>query len=187
MSNFPIAVPTADQYDPFYQNYITAASEQDIWSLLNSQADSLSRLFEGVPESETLILHDPYTWNLRQVIGHLIDVERTFSFRLMHVAVGNQKEGQSSPTDALPLVGMEQDQYVNQFHYTEIDSKTLLEEFRSNRQSTLFLVQRLKPKMLDRKAEISGCQVTARALIYKIAGHVRYHQKIMASRLQKTL
>lgn len=187
MTTFEIAPPSQDQYDPFYQNYITAASEQDIWQLLKSQSDSLFQLFDQVPESETQVLHAPYTWTLREVIGHLIDVERTFSFRLMHVAVGNQNEGQPAPGDALPLVGMEQDQYVKQFHYKNIDSKILLEEFRSNRQSTLFFINRLQPQMLDRKAEISGCMVTARALIFKIAGHVRYHQKIMAKRLNKTI
>lgn len=185
MPPFQIKTPKNDEFDAFYEGYIQAASEKDVWDLLENQPAHLNQLFDSVDQAETIVPHHPYTWTLRQVLGHLIDVERTFSFRMMHVAVGFQKEGSNQVEPAEDLVGMDQDQYVNQFRYTEISTPTLLKEFDLNRQSNLLMIQRFHPEFLDRSCIISGCHVTVRALIFMLVGHVRYHQKIMAKRLNR--
>ena len=44
----------------------------------------------------------PQEWSIKEVIGHLNDVERVFSYRLLRI----------SRNDATPLPGFEQEDYV---------------------------------------------------------------------------
>ena len=57
----------------------------------------------SVPDSEVCVCHPPYTWTIKQVVGHLIDSERVFGYRALRFARG----------DATPLPGFDENAYAN--------------------------------------------------------------------------
>jgi hypothetical protein len=67
----------------------------DLLSILAAQATELGELVGGLSDGQSLMRHPPYTWSIKQVIGHVTDCERVFGYRALRLA----------RNDATPLAG----------------------------------------------------------------------------------
>ena len=108
------------------------------------------------------------------MIGHLNDVERVFSYRLLRV----------SRNDATPLPGFEQNDYVREAGFDNYSLDDLLGEFELLRRANIIAIGNMKEEAVDRRGTASGYPISARALIYMLVGHVDHH---MASLHEKYL
>jgi hypothetical protein len=99
------------------------------------------------------------------VIGHLNDVERVFSYRLLRIARG----------DVTSLPGFEQEDYVRAAGFDNIPLNDLLREFEYLRQANILAIGQLTEVALARRGTASGMTVSVRALIYMLVGHVDHH------------
>ena len=167
-----ISPPTSDQYHQYYQHYISKAGENVLQELAD-QPDELKKLLGNLKKEQTNCLHEPYTWTLKQLVGHLIDCERAFSSRVFRIAAG----------DATPIPGIDQNMYVDNLDYESVSMKSLLKEFRQLRKSNVLMVQRLGLKSLDNLGTASDYPVSAKANLFIMVGHVAYHLEIIRSRL----
>ena len=173
MTNSPITAPDQSEYDPYYHQYISKVPEGDFLAVFAKQPENLQQLLGDLPDGEESKLHEPYTWTLKQVLGHLIDVERIFSTRLFSIGVGD--------TQALP--GMDHNIYVDSFDYGPVAMQTLLDEFAALRKANVILAQRMSPDALERVGIASGNSISARANLYILCGHVVYHEEVVRKRL----
>src|SRR5215216_6408428 len=104
MSNH-ISQPTHDEYASFYSDYIQRATKRDdISAALSQQIEELHSAVDVLTESQACFKPGSDEWSVKEVIGHLNDVERVFSYRLLRI----------SRNDATPLPGFEQDDYVRE-------------------------------------------------------------------------
>ena len=173
MISTKFAPPTANEYANYYQQYIEKFRPEDFLSAFESQTSELSELLATLPEGEDSRLHDPYTWTLKQLMGHLIDCERIFSTRLLRIAVG----------DTTPIPGIDQNIYVDHLDYNTVTMSALLEEFDHLRSANLLLAKRLAPESLENMGMASEEPVSAKANLYILGGHVAYHLQIIRRRL----
>lgn len=169
MSQPSIAPPVADEYAPFYSGYVALAREQDPLALLRSQRDSLRAMCASLTEEQALARYAPGKWSIKEVLGHLADTERVFSYRIFRISRG----------DTTPLTGFDQNAYVAAARSDERPLAELLEEFLSVREATLRLVLGLTPEELARRGTANEAPVSARALVYIAAGHVAHHIRIL--------
>lgn len=165
--------PTNSEFHEFYQQYISLAPAGNVAQLLESQPESLERLLGDLSNDAVSCLHEPYTWTLKQVVGHLIDGERAFSDRMFRIAVG----------DVTPISGIDQRMMVSGVDYGPLLMSDLLEEFRSLRRATCLAAHRLSEGALGRMGTASDNPVSARANLYILVGHVEYHIAIIRKRL----
>ena len=175
MPNTPprISPPTSDQYHQYYESYIGKVGQNVLQELLD-QPDELKNLLGKLAKGQDSCLHEPYTWTLKQVVGHLIDCERAFSNRIFRIAIGDQT----------PIPGIDQNMYVDNLDYEAVTMKSLLKEFRQLRKSNILMIQRLDPKSLDNVGIASDYPVSAKANLFILVGHVKYHIEIIRSRLE---
>jgi hypothetical protein len=94
--------PNPNQLGSFGK-YISLVPAGDIAFILDAQRASVEALLKQLPEQESLLRHPPYTWTIREVVGHLTDVERIFACRALRLARG----------DATPLPSFDENAYVN--------------------------------------------------------------------------
>lgn len=167
-----ISPPTSDQYHQYYETYIGKVGK-NVLQELTDQPDELKKLLGNLKKSEVNCLHEPYTWTLKQLVGHLIDCERAFSFRAFRIAAG----------DSTPIPGIDQNMYVDNLDYETASMKSLLKEFRQLRKSNVLMFQRLGLKALDNVGTASDYPVSAKANLFIMVGHVTYHLEIIRSRL----
>lgn len=165
--------PEPDEFFEYYLTYIGLVPDGQCLTLLKSQVEQLSEFFAGVSDDQASVLHAPYIWTIKQVVGHLIDVERIFAERLHHIAFN----------DLQPINGMNQDEYVADADYQSPTLAALVEELLFCRQANLLLVRRIKPTAWDNRGMASGQPVTARALVWMLVGHIMHHMKIVEQRL----
>jgi ABC-type uncharacterized transport system permease subunit len=104
-------------------------------------------------------------WSIKEVVGHLIDAERAFGFRAFAF----------SRAEAAALPGFEQDAYVREAGFDARPLVDLLDELALLRRANLLAFKHLTPDQSARRGTASGREVSVRALIYIIAGHVDYH------------
>lgn len=168
-----ISPPAADEYNEYYHRYISLAPDTDFISHFQNQIRLLRELLGNLQPGTDTTLHSPYTWTLKQVVGHLIDCERIFSTRLLRIGVGDPAE----------LPGIDQDVYVANLDYTQVSMDELLDEFSHLRQANVILAKRMSMECLNRRGVASGNPVSAKANLFILVGHVEYHVAIIKKRL----
>ena len=168
-----ISPPEPDEYHEYYKSYISQADRKNFFQTFEEQPRELRKLLGNLDPGEDNRLHKPYTWTLKQVMGHLIDCERIFSNRLLRIAVG----------DTTPIPGIEQNMYVASIDYEATNMNDLLDEFEHLRAANVLMVKRLSPDSLSRMGTASDTPVSAKANLYILSGHVVYHLNIVKQRL----
>ena len=167
------STPTSSEYAEYYENYISRFSPPEFLPAFEAQIDELNSMFGSLPAGEDSKPHDPYTWTLKQLMGHLIDCERIFSTRLLRIAAN----------DPTPIPGMEQNIYVDNLDYETVTMSDLLAEFEHLRRSNVLLAKRLTPESLENMGTASDAAVSAKANLFILGGHVVYHAEIARRRL----
>jgi hypothetical protein len=170
-----LTVPAPDEYAPFYADYVQrAAQRNDVFSALSDQISELHAALDSLSDPQACFKPGPQEWSIKEVIGHLNDVERVFSYRLLRI----------SRNDPTPLPGFEQDAFVSAAGYDRYSLSDLVREFELLRLANTIAIGHLTDEAIDRRGTASGYAVSARALIYMIVGHVDHH---MASLREKYL
>ena len=100
---------------------------------------------------------------------HIIDDERIYTYRALRYA----------RNDTTELPGFEQDDYVLNSFANERDMKSIIEEFRSVRDSTIAFFNGLDDKVLIRTGIADGNIMSVLVAAYHIAGHELHHINII--------
>ncbi len=164
--------PDPTEHGAFYAGYVAGMPDGDILELLEDQHEKLRRRIEGLTDEGALHRYAPGKWSVKEVLGHLADAERIFTYRLLRVARG----------DATPLAGFDENAYVPAGSFGERNLASLLDELAAVRAATLTLLRGLPPDVGERRGEASGAPVTVRALAWILAGHERHHLRILDER-----
>jgi len=165
--------PEPHEAADFYWTYIRLVPSGDIIEISRQQVPLLQTLLADIPEADAMRLHPPYTWTIKQVVGHLIDTERVFASRLHRFACG----------DLQPLPSMQHDTYVANNDYVTPALPDLVAELIHCRQANTLLLKRIEPHAWDHRGVASGWEVSVRALAYMMVGHIVYHAQIIRQRL----
>ena len=170
MSGF--ARPEESEYNAYYRHYVASVPDGDVFSFLHSQAAEVaSRMYNVLPEQEEHRYAEG-KWSVRQVLGHMCDTERIFSYRLLCMARG----------DTASLPGMDQDVFMNGSRFEDRSLEAIADEYATIRAATISLVESLDPEDADRSGLASGFPFTVRALLWIIAGHTQHHLNVLEER-----
>ena len=162
--------PQTHEYPVWAEQYISLV-EGDVMELLKRQATEFSDFINSLIEKADYA-YAPGKWTIKQLIGHIIDTERILVYRLTCFARGENH--------ALP--GFEEDDYVANAHFQDRSLLSLSEEFALLRKANMYLFESLSEKELNRSGTASERQITVRALLYVIPGHIIHHTQIIKSR-----
>jgi len=167
-----IGRPAPGDYAPFYQTYLDAASPvDDAGELLATQTDVLAYMSTW-PEAKAGHRYAEGKWTVGQVVGHMADTERVFAYRLLRIA----------RADATPLAGFDENAWQTQAGYETRPLASVVAELTAVRQASLALIGSLDDQALDRAGSANDQRVTARALVWLIAGHFAHHAGILRDR-----
>lgn len=172
MNRSPIERPAADEYAEFYAGYVAAAPGDDPVAELKRQAARVRRGFEALTREQLHHRYAPGKWSPLQILGHLNDSERIFSYRALRFARG----------DSTALPGMDQDVFVAGADFDSIPVELLITEFDGLRSANIALWKTLDNDVLRLRGTASDCSFTVRSLIWIMLGHVEHHLGVLADR-----
>ena len=164
--------PADTEFAPFYAGYIARVPESDPLPALEAQPVELHLFADRIAPEDELLRYAPDKWSVRQTIGHLIDTERVMGYRAFCIARGEAK----------PLPGFDEQEYVAHADSDERPVKELVHEFAAVRHANLWMLRNWSPEDWNRVGSANGTPVSARAIAYIMAGHVRHHVALLRER-----
>lgn len=164
--------PDESEYSPYYQKYVALVPETEIIGPLEAQISEVQSLIEGLPEERGTFAYEDGKWTIKEVLSHLIDAERIFSYRAFRIARG----------DKTPIEGFEQDGYIENSHANQRSFTDLLDEFTQIRRANLAFFKNLKAADWIRSGTANNVEISVRSLAWIMAGHIRHHTDILRSR-----
>jgi uncharacterized damage-inducible protein DinB len=167
-----VARPSPDEYASYFGRYISLVDSDDIEAALAAQARDTLSLLGRVTERGSLYRYEPGKWSVKEVLGHISDCERVFAYRALRIGRG----------DTTPLSGFEQDDFVRGARFDSTPWEELRAEFETVRAATLHLARGFSEDAWLRRGTANDVEMSARALVYTIAGHELYHRAILQAR-----
>lgn len=171
-TNWRTVKPSADEHAPFYANYVAQAPTGDLVESLAAQGREFTALLRGIPEARGNHRYAEGKWSIKDIVLHLCDAERVFSYRLMRFA----------RNDKTDLPGFDENPYAA---IANADAQTLAQladQFDAVRRATVGLVAPLGDDAMMRSGTANGKAITARALAWVICGHTAHHARVLRER-----
>jgi uncharacterized damage-inducible protein DinB len=164
--------PEPTECAEYYANYVSKVPGADALGVLESQRLQMVQLFAGRSERDGSFRYAPGKWTVKEVLGHITDTERIFTYRALCIARGDQT----------PLPGFEQDDFVKNGGFGERTLAGLADEFDLVRSASIALFRSFPEEAWSRRGIASEKEVTVRALAFITAGHQIHHRLILEER-----
>jgi len=164
-----VSAPERAETAEYYHRYIDQVPAGDIREVLERQLGDASSMLEAISEEQSLHRYAPGKWSIREVVAHINDTERLFTFRAFWFA---RALGE-------PLPSFDQDVAASHAGAGDRTWRSHLDEFRAVRAATMALFGNLPAEAWTRRGVASGNPFTVRALAYIAAGHVAHHLRIL--------
>lgn len=164
--------PQPSEYNNYYKQYIDLAPGDSLIEALEKGKGRTATFFKELPEDKHHFRYADGKWTPKEVLLHLIDTERVFSYRALHFArAGN-----------VVLPGFDQNVFMENSDANRCSMAQLLEEYEVVRSATLLFAKSCSEETLKRMGTASNNPFSVRALLYIIAGHEIHHCGIISER-----
>jgi hypothetical protein len=164
--------PNSNEYAPYYEGYINRVPDGTILENLKKSIIETKAIFSTIPQSKGDYAYAEGKWTIKELLCHMIDVERVMSYRAFCI----------SRNDKTSLPVFDHDNYVVESNVSSRTIADLMEEFEAIRAITILQFQHFTDEMLVRIGTASSFPVSPRALGFIIIGHEAHHMKILKER-----
>lgn len=172
MSPRSVGRPEVDEIPSHLVGYVKLVPEPDPVIVCAEQIELTAALLRGLSETDALYRYGRGKWSVKEVVGHVADVERIMAYRALRIARG----------DTTPLPSFDENTYVPAARFDNRSLADLVGELRTVRAATLALLRTFDADAWRRRGTASGKQVSVRALAYIIPGHERHHVDVLRTR-----
>ncbi len=170
--NMSLNKPSVDEYHNFYHGYVSKIDTENIIDYLRDQGQYFLELLETIDESRADFQYAPGKWTIKQMLNHMNDTERIFTYRALALSRGE--------SNAIP--GYDHNAYVEAVDVSNRSIFDLAEEFATIRVGTVSFYRNLQPSYGLRMANVNGNPMSVRALAFITAGHLQHHKDILVER-----
>lgn len=164
--------PLANEYAQFYAAYVARVPEGDIVATLERQNGDRNQLLRSIAPGADTFRYGDGKWSVREVVGHLIDAERVFSYRALCIARG----------DTTPLPGFDENSYILASGYEAVPVTDLATQLDQLRLSNVAFFRALADEAWTRRGTANDNAVSVRAIAFMLAGHELHHLAILRER-----
>jgi uncharacterized damage-inducible protein DinB len=167
-----ISKPGPDEAPEYYRYYLSLLAQNDVVSALAHNTLRFRQVMDSFSEASGDYRYAPEKWSVKQVLQHIIDTERIFSYRLLRL----------SRRDSTPLQGFDENWFAQHDNTAQLTLNQVREEFEAVRNATDVLVRQVQSENWDFSGNANGLAVTPRAIAWMIAGHTEHHLRVLEER-----
>jgi uncharacterized damage-inducible protein DinB len=161
------------EFDNYYSRYINKLSNDvALKKGFVSGKDRLIDFFKSIPEEKLTYRYQPKKWSIKEILQHLIDTERIFMYRCFRIA----------RRDKTALAGYDQNIYITPSGADDKSIDSLLNEFLTNRNHSISLLNSLTDENLSFIGNSNGGVMSARAAAFTILGHDIWHMEVIKNK-----
>lgn len=156
----------------YFDRYINLADDAPVVEALKLSLKEL----EDAPVDKWIAMGDfvyaPGKWTIKDILQHCIDTERVFVYRVTAIARGDKQT----------LLSFDENSYADNANANLRTVEDLMEEFVLLRKSTIAMFSHFTDEMLQEQGFGNNVQYCPLAFGYMIAGHQRWHLKVLEER-----
>lgn len=164
--------PQTGEFAPYYQKYIDLVKGQSVNEAIQQYAQPLKSFYNSLSEEKANYAYAEGKWSVKELLQHVIDTERVFSYRAMCISRNDQ--------NAFP--GFDENTYVLASKSKFRTLTDLQIEFSAVRHCTNLLFQSFDDEQLACKGTANNVPVTVNAIGFILFGHLLHHKKILEER-----
>ena len=169
----PVPYPEDGDCLPYFFTYIREVDPAtDVLEALAREGEETAAFFRGLSAAQAGHRYAPGKWSLRELAGHLADVERVFALRALWVA----------RRDPSPQPGFDENQWAEASNADTRTVEDLADEVAAVRAASVALFRGFDDDAWTRTGHMTGHPVTLRSLPWIILGHERHHRRVIAER-----
>jgi hypothetical protein len=156
----------------WYAGYVRLFGQKTVMEALQESMDETVALISSMDESKIKYTYEEGKWTVAEVLIHLIDCERIFTYRALRFA----------RNDATPLPGFNENDYAPNSFANSRSLNSILEEYISVRKSSLTFFGNLQNDMWSRTGIANGLVFSVEMIATVIYGHETHHLKVLRER-----
>ncbi|MHA8088000.1 DinB family protein [Aquirufa sp. Wall-65K1] len=156
----------------YFAEYLNFESSENLFEVLENQSKIIQSTYQKLSPQQWTFAYAPGKWTLQQLLGHMIDTERIFSYRALSISRGEQQS----------LPGFDENSYLEHAQYENQNPELVLQQYLTTRQATFSLLQSFSENQWNQLGNANGNSVSVRALSWMIAGHEKHHLGVIKER-----
>ncbi len=163
-----------NEFNPYFAIYIEPAVTRnlDIVPLLEQGFKETNDFFNNIPAHKECYAYAEQKWTIREILQHLIDTERIFSYRALCIA----------RNDKTNLPGFDENDFARNSKANKRTMPELTEEFKAVRHATLSLFKSFETEDWTKAGMAGNSEISVRAIGFILAGHAIHHERIIKER-----
>jgi uncharacterized damage-inducible protein DinB len=164
--------PDLNRVPAFYHNYISQVKEDDLMKAFSDQTPAFIQFLESIPASKVDYAYGVGKWTIKEVLQHIIDAERIFSYRALSFA----------RKDETPLPSFDENLYAETSKADRRNWKDLIEEFKTVRSSSEWLFRSFDDDQLNAEGISNNHSNYVLGFGFILIGHGAHHMRIIRER-----
>jgi uncharacterized damage-inducible protein DinB len=164
--------PDLESIPTFYKRYVEHVKEMDLIEALKFSSVETLEMMRSIPESQGGHRYAEGKWSIKEVLNHMMDVERIMSYRALRFA----------RNDKTDLPGFEENDYATEANAHSRTIIQLADETKRLRATTIDLFTSFTADMLIREGTANKNKLSVLTIGYVISGHESHHRQIMKER-----
>jgi len=164
--------PNVNDYPEYFGKYINLVPEEDLGEAFRNQFPKIESFLLSINEEKANYAYAPGKWTLKELVQHIIDAERIFSYRALCFA---RKETISLPS-------FDENLYADNSNANVRSWKDLCNEFINVRRSTEDLFNSFSDTMLRLKGTANNKSISVLSTGFTMIGHVYHHIQVVEER-----
>lgn len=162
------------EFQKYIQRYLDLIPSQN-WmeEMAKSEVETL-QIYSKLNDETALYKYEEGKWTLKEMLLHIIDTERIFQYRALSFARNETQD----------LLGFDENLFAENSLANERTLKSLIDEYKANRQSSIILFENFSEKVLAKTGTSSGNRISVKQLGYLIIGHNLHHLNVIRERYQ---
>lgn len=164
--------PQTSDYPKYAASYVNSCKSDVINDNLQKGGDDFYNYLKTISEEKSLFKYGEDKWTVRELVQHVIDAERIFSYRACRIA----------RKDKTSLNSFDENDFAKNSDANARTLESLREEFLAVRKSSLHQFKNFTDEMLQQKGGAHSNPVTVHAIGFIIPGHAWHHLTILQTR-----
>jgi len=159
----------------YYHKYINLAINDDLKTALEKHQTELSSFLKDIPKKKWNYRYAEGKWSIKEVVQHIIDAERVFTYRALCFA----------RKDQTPLPSFDENIFAANSKAEDRSKKELLKELRTVQDSSAQLFGSFDEEQLNQSGIASDKPTYVKGIAYIVVGHSLHHKNILEERYLK--
>ena len=164
--------PDLSRVPQFYHNYISLVKEDDLMQAFKTNTSSILSFLESIPVEKHDHRYAAEKWTIKDIIQHLADAERVFSYRALRFA----------RKDSTHLPGFNENLFARNAKADKRSWDVLVEEYTIVRKASEILFNSFGKDELEAEGITNHASIYVLGIGFICVGHCYHHKKIIEER-----